>query len=207
MRDALDIATIAGLRQTRFIAAVLATRAGKSAQVQELLAGERDFSFHGEGKNFGQPVNVDAVPVLERYLAGRKRHDATQIEELAVHDRRDANRALWKLAAAGDGAALSAQLRTQGLDGRGVVDLVGTNMPRGKDDLKNWVRWSYPPPCTTCGLEPLLAYAAARRDAAAALGDDEAAREMKAMAKRLVAVMSRRDIAVPLQLLTMLSAP
>jgi hypothetical protein len=107
----------------------------------------------------------------------------------------------------GNGAGLAAQLRARGLDGRGVVEHVALHIPQGRDELKSWVRWSYPPPCTTCGLYPLHNYVASRRAAARAVGDDELAKDLGDVMSRLRPLLERRHIAVPLALLSELSPP
>ncbi len=145
--------------------------------------------------------------LMELITAARERHDPLAIDRLARGDVRESNRRLWHLASAGDGASLATRMKAQGLDGRGIIDVVGAHIPEGREQLQNWVRWSYPPPCTTCGLFPLLNYAASRRDAAVAVGDAQTAGTMREFGGRIHVLLGRRDIAVPLQLLSELYPP
>jgi len=136
----------------------------------------------------------------------RARGDAAAIDRLAQRDGRDVNRKLWDLVVAHDGEGLVARLEARGLDGRGVVENAG-RADGMQEPLRRWVRWSYPPPCTTCGLYPLANHVASRRDAAAAAGADDVVATTRATALRLRAVFLRRDVALPLAAISELSPP
>ncbi len=177
-----------------YISALFATHRGDSPAAMALLQKEKSHWYFGRH-------------LTEQILRLHEAHDGTTIEELGASDTRESNRKLWELAALGDGAGLAARMRAHGLDGRGVVDRVAFHLPGGKDELKNWVRWSYPPPCSTCGLYPLANTVASRHDAAVAIGDEELARDTREIALRLRALFLRRDTAVVLAELSTLSPP
>lgn len=177
-----------------YISALFATHHGDSPAATAFLQKEKSHWYFGRH-------------LTEQILRLHEAHDGTTIEELGASDTRESNRKLWELAALGDGAGLAARMRAHGLDGRGVVDRVAFHIPGGKDELKNWVRWSYPPPCSTCGLYPLANVVASRHDAAVAIGDEEVARDTREIAVRLRALFLRRDTAVVLAELSALSPP
>jgi len=143
---------------------------------------------------------------FDAIAAARAHGDGPAIDQLAQRDGRDVNRKLWDLVQAHDGTGLVARLEARGLDGRGVVENIGRAAGM-EDALRGWVRWSYPAPCTTCGLYPLANHVASRRDAAVAAGAADVAEAMHGVAVRLRALMLRRDVALPLAAISDLSPP
>ncbi|MDB4998094.1 MAG: hypothetical protein JWM74_5526 [Myxococcaceae bacterium] len=144
----------------------------------------------------------ELTPFIDARMNGERRG----IEILANGDTRDVNRKLWDLLLAEDADGLAARLRARGLDGRGVIEAAGGLAPKS-NELGKWLRWSYPPACTTCGAYPLMNHTASRRDAAIALGDTEVTNESRDIALRLRALLLRRDIAIPLAVLSEMSPP
>ncbi len=132
--------------------------------------------------------------------------DPTALEALARRDSRELNRKLWDLALGDDGAGLATRLEERGLDGRGVVDFLAAR-PALAPELGRWVRYGYPMACTTCGIYPLANQIASRRDAARAVGAKDVTGETTAAARRLRALLLRRDIAIPLAVISELSPP
>jgi hypothetical protein len=141
------------------------------------------------------------------FLEARSAHDPRAQENLARGDGRESNRKLWLAAQTGDGQALVARLREQNGDGRGIVETVGANLPEGRAELAHWVRYEYPPPCTTCGLYPLLNHLGSRYDAAVAASDEATVKDLVALRTRLDPILARRDIALVLHFLSELSPP
>jgi hypothetical protein len=127
--------------------------------------------------------------------------------ELAADDGRELNTKLWNAAHTGDGAILVDALRASEGDGRGVVDVVGWHIPGGRAALASWVRYEYPAPCSTCGLYPLMNSLGSRLDAAYATGDETTARELEAVRARLDPYLARRDDALLVHFLSLLSPP
>ena len=142
---------------------------------------------------------------LDLFAAGRA-GDPASISKLARRDAREANARLWDLLRAGDGNALAERLRSKTLDGRGVIENA-RGITSGKDELVKWLRWSYPAACATCGIYPLANRTASRLDAAVALQQPEVESEERGVAERLHALLHRRDIAIPLAVLSELSPP
>lgn len=132
--------------------------------------------------------------------------DPADLERLARRDTRDINQRLWALALEGDGPGLTRKLDERGLDGRGVVDYLRTR-PQLSSDLSRWVRHGYPTTCVTCGLYPLANHIASRRDAAGAAGATDVVTETTLAAKRIRTLLLRRDIAIPLAVISELSPP
>jgi len=141
------------------------------------------------------------------FAEARGSHSPRALDLLASGDGRESNRKLWLAAQSGDGKNLASRLREQGGDGRGVVEVAGHALPEGKADLAHWVRYEYPPPCSTCGLFPLMNHLGSRYDAARAAADSRTADELVAVRKRLDPALARRDIAIVLQILGELSPP
>ncbi len=207
-KDELHIHARRLVDDARLMEAVLATRTGDVKRARAGLVGMEVRDSYGNPTTVGKDGRLPPEnELLGLFMDAREAHDPRAIEKLARGDGREVNTRLWQLAGAGDGAGLAARLESQGLDGRGVVEVVGAHLPRGREELRRWVRNAYPAPCATCGLYPLLNHVASRLDAAIALGDDETVKEMRATALRLQAVMARRDIAIPLHLLSELSPP
>ena len=132
--------------------------------------------------------------------------DLGAVSRLAQRDQREANVRLWELLRNGDGAGLADRLRSKGLDGRGVIENARA-ATSGTDELALWLRFSYPPPCATCGVYPLANRTASRLDAALALQQSDVVEEERAVGRRLHDLLMRRDIAVPLAILSELSPP
>ena len=74
-------------------------------------------------------------------------------------------------------------------------------------DLARWARYSYPTACTTCGVYPLANQISSRRDAATVAGAEDVIHETTASARRLRTLLLRRDIAIPLAVVSELSPP
>jgi hypothetical protein len=132
--------------------------------------------------------------------------DPVALERLARRDTRDINQRLWALALSDDGPELTHKLEERGLDGRGVVDYLGAR-PALAGELSRWVRHGYPAACPTCGLYPLANHVASRRDAAVAAGATDVIAETTLAAGRIRALLLRRDIAVPLAVISELAPP
>jgi hypothetical protein len=180
--------------------AVRARDPGAKDQLAAVREDHRGSSSHHGGTTM--MVAGELGPFVDARANGERRG----IEILANGDTRDVNRKLWDLLLAGDGSGLASRLRARGLDGRGVIEASGA-LARKSDELGKWLRGSYPTPCATCGVYPLVNHTASRRDAAVALGDAQLTTETRDIALRLRALLLRRDIAVPLAVLSEMSPP
>ncbi len=171
---------------------------------KEKLAGtlRDDTRSNGAYRGMTRMASYELSPFLDARVNGERRG----IEMLANGDTRDVNRKLWDLLLAEDAGGLASRLRARGLDGRGVIEAAGAIASKS-DELGKWLRWSYPPACTTCGAYPLMNHTASRRDAAIALGDAEVTAETRDIALRLRGLLLRRDIAIPLAVLSEMSPP
>jgi hypothetical protein len=132
--------------------------------------------------------------------------DAASLARLAQRDQRDANRRLWDLVLAQDGAELVLRLEDKGVDGRGVVDFLAAQTPL-HGELARWVRWNYAVACTTCGIYPLANQVASRRDAAAAAHATDVEAATAEIARRLRVFLLNRETAVVLAVVSDLSPP
>ncbi len=185
------------LKASRATRATVLLRAGKTTEAKALTVDTKALN--------SDPPNQDAL--FRLFLEARSSHDPRAQENLARGDGRESNRKLWLAAQTGDGKALVARLREQNGDGRGIVETVGAHLPEGRAELAHWVRYEYPPPCTTCGLYPLLNHLGSRYDAAVAASDEATVTDLVALRTRLDPVLARRDIAVVLHFLSELSPP
>jgi hypothetical protein len=88
--------------------------------------------------------------------------------------------------------------------GRSTVAFAGRHLGWAGDRLRQWLRYHYPKPPADRGLYSVLEIAAARRQAAKALGDAELEAEQAAIVRRFRAPLYDRAIAVPLFLLELL---
>jgi hypothetical protein len=164
-------------------------------------------ALHEEHRSYEyRGMTTSVAYELGPFLDARVNAERRGIETLANGDSRDVNRKLWDLLLAGDAGGLASRLRSRGLDGRGVIEASG-GLAQKSDELGQWLRWSYPAACTTCGVYPLMNHTASRRDAAIALGDAETTNESRDIALRLRALLLRRDIAIPLAVLSEMSPP
>jgi hypothetical protein len=134
-------------------------------------------------------------------------YDPMEQLALAAGDGRELDTKLWTAAYTGDGAVLVDALRASQDDGRGVVDVVAWHIPSGRAALASWVRYEYPAPCSTCGLYPLMNSLGSRLDAAHATGDDATVRELDAVRVRLDPYLARRQDALLVHFLSLLSPP
>ncbi|MBK8218627.1 MAG: hypothetical protein IPK71_33265 [Myxococcales bacterium] len=134
-------------------------------------------------------------------------YDPSEQRELAERDDRELNAKLWNAAYTGDGTVLVDALRAGEGDGRGVVDVVAWHIPSGRAALASWVRYEYPAPCSTCGLYPLMNSLGSRLDAAHATGDEATVRELDAVRVRLDPYLARRQDALLVHFLSLLSPP
>jgi len=181
------------LKASRATRAAVLLRAGRTTEAQALMD--------------TKALRTDNDALFRLFLDARSSHDPRAQENLARGDGRESNRKLWLAAQTGDGKALVARLREQNGDGRGIVETVGAHLPEGRAELAHWVRYEYPPPCTTCGLYPLLNHLGSRYDAAMAASDEATVNELVALRTRLDPILARRDIAVVLHFLSELSPP
>jgi tetratricopeptide (TPR) repeat protein len=143
---------------------------------------------------------------LRMAVAATAAHDESALTWLSQRDTRDINQRLWTLALGDDYAGLTRKLEERGLDGRGVVDYVG-GRPALSAELSRWIRHGYPAACTSCGLYPLANVIASRRDAAASAGATDVVAETTAATKRIRELLLRRDVAIPLAVISELSPP
>jgi hypothetical protein len=134
-------------------------------------------------------------------------YDPMEQLALAAGDGRELDTKLWTAAYTGDGAVLVDALRASQDDGRGVVDVVAWHIPSGRAALASWVRYEYPAPCSTCGLYPLMNSLGSRLDAAHATGDEATVRELDAVRVRLDPYLARRQDALLVHFLSLLSPP
>ena len=156
-----------------------------------------------EGKQTHDLKHYDELRTAMQAVASK---DTTSLNWLAQRDKRDINQRLWELALTDDAPGLTHKLEERVLDGRGVVDYVG-GRPALSAELSRWVRHGYPTACTSCGIYPLANLITSRRDAALSAGATDVVAETTAATKRIRALLLRRDIAIPLAVISELSPP
>jgi hypothetical protein len=172
---------------------------------ERLLALDRlDYALEVRATRHGSavPKNTQSWVWLQDVANARASSDRSALAHLSLRDDREANRKLWTFALADDMDSFTARVEDRGMDARGVVDFLEPN-----DELARWVRYSYPTACTSCGLFPLANQIASRRDAAIAAGATDVETEMGAAAKRIRALLYRRDSTVILSVISDLSPP
>lgn len=196
-RDAAERAAEVHLRQARAARAGVLLRRGRAV---EALAAHPKYET---SLRASEPT--DALFGTFARVVGA--FDPAAQRQLAADDGRELNTKLWNAAYTGDGAVLVDALRASEGDGRGIVDVVGWHMPRGREALATWVRYEYPAPCSTCGLYPLMNSLGSRLDAAKAVGDEVTVRELEAVRARLDPYLARRDDALLVHFLSLLSPP
>jgi hypothetical protein len=179
-----------------------------AAELDELAVARYALDVRAGARDAEAP-KIEWVWQLENLNAARAAKiegDGAALGRLAQRDSRDANRKLWDLVLAQDGPGLVGRLEDKGEDGRGVVDFLG-GQPAIREDLARWVRFGYPAACTTCGLYPLANQVVSRRDAAVAAHAADVEAETGAVARRIRALLARRDIAMVLAVVSELSPP
>jgi hypothetical protein len=196
-RDAAERAAEVHLRQARAARAGVLLRRGHAV---EALAAHPKYET---SLRASEPTDA----LFGTFARAVGAFDPSSQRQLAADDGRELNTKLWNAAYTGDGAVLVDALRASEGDGRGIVDVVGWNMPRGREALATWVRYEYPAPCSTCGLYPLMNSLGSRLDAAHATGDEATVRELDAVRVRLDPYLARRQDALLVHFLSLLSPP
>lgn len=173
-------------RRFFFLGAVLAVRAGETANARRYLELAPEES-HGASR-------------LMPYILARETGKVTWMRRTVDTDPWWPSQQLWGRVAENRPQRVVELLEAQRSTGLGVLPFAPPGMVR-VPELQRWAETSLPPPCWGCTPQRLLKDLAAHRRIAQAVGAETLEQGLAGQVEHLRAALLRRDLAIPLYVL------